>query len=49
MKLSEKSFAFPPAGVEKEFEMSREKKARKPGGSQVGTDGSRVKGSWQWG
>lgn len=36
MKLSEKSFAFPPAGVENEFEMSREKRARKPGGSPGG-------------
>ena len=36
MKLSEKSFAFLPAGVENEFEMSREKRARKPGGSPGG-------------
>ena len=29
MQLSEESFEFPPAGMENEFEMSREEKARK--------------------
>lgn len=48
MKLSEESFVFPPAGgAENEFEVSRGK-ARKPVAVQVGADGSRVKGSWQW-